>query len=59
MRNSFGLGLPIQIQMEKYLISQVRRIPVSHSKNLALDILNGSYETIDFEDYLGGLTFLK
>ena len=33
----------------------MRSIPVQPSRNLALDILSGKNETIDFEDVLGGM----
>lgn len=34
---------------------QVQRLPGMHSNMVALDCLLGTDETIDFQDFLGGL----
>eukprot|EP00842_Homolaphlyctis_polyrhiza_P005243 jgi/Hompol1/571/HPOL_002554-RA len=53
-RSTFGLHAPLRLQMEKALIKQhIHAIPVLPSRNLALDVLTGKSETIDFEDFLG------
>lgn len=33
---------------------QVQRLPFLHSSNLSLEILNGNYDCIGFEDILNG-----
>ncbi|KAI8855272.1 proteasome maturation factor UMP1-domain-containing protein [Chytridium lagenaria] len=48
-----GAHMPIRIQMERFLLSQPKRIPVLKTSNLALDILAGRDESIEFEDFLG------
>ncbi|RKO90801.1 proteasome maturation factor UMP1, partial [Blyttiomyces helicus] len=52
-RRAFGSHLPIRLQMEKALVSQVRRIPVLPVSNVGLDILTGRDGHIEFEDFLG------
>ncbi|KAJ3079757.1 hypothetical protein HK102_003531 [Quaeritorhiza haematococci] len=52
-RQTHGIHLPIRLQMERALVSQVKRIPVLPSSNLGLDILMGRDDTIEFEDFLG------
>ncbi|KAI8824150.1 proteasome maturation factor UMP1 [Fimicolochytrium jonesii] len=52
-RQTFGLHAPLRLQMEKAIVSQIRRIPVLPTRNLGLDILEGRDSTIDYEDFLG------
>ncbi|KAL2916303.1 hypothetical protein HK105_204059 [Polyrhizophydium stewartii] len=53
-RSAFGVHLPLRIQMERALVKQhVHAIPVLPQRNLALDVLNGKLDTIEFEDFLG------
>ncbi|KAL7747208.1 hypothetical protein RI367_007419 [Sorochytrium milnesiophthora] len=52
-RNVYGLHAPIRLQMERALVSQVQRLPVLPSSNLALEILSGKDTSIDVEDFLG------
>lgn len=54
-RRAFGLHAPLRLQMEKALVNQVRRIPVLPTSNLGLEILEGRDQTIDYEDFLGGV----
>ncbi|KAJ3302186.1 hypothetical protein HDU76_005561 [Blyttiomyces sp. JEL0837] len=49
----YGMHAPLRLKMEKHLVSQKRRIPVLKNTNLAMEILTGRDQTIDFEDYLG------
>ncbi|ORX64040.1 proteasome maturation factor UMP1 [Anaeromyces robustus] len=56
LRNSYGIHVPIRLQMEKAIVSQINRAPHQlHSEynNLGLDILNGVDNTLAFEDFLG------
>ncbi|KAI8930372.1 proteasome maturation factor UMP1-domain-containing protein [Entophlyctis helioformis] len=54
LRNVYGVAAPLRIQMERALIKQhMRAIPVLHTHNVALDILNGKDDDIEFEDFLG------
>ncbi|KAJ3255981.1 Pre-mRNA-splicing factor [Boothiomyces macroporosus] len=53
LRQTQGIHAPIRLKMEKMLVGNVKRIPVGKTHNLGLDILNGTDDTIDFEDFLG------
>ncbi|KAJ3097449.1 hypothetical protein HDU97_004859 [Phlyctochytrium planicorne] len=48
-----GTHMPIRIQMERFLISKPKRIPVLKTSNLGMDILAGRDTNIEFEDFLG------
>ncbi|KAI9016004.1 proteasome maturation factor UMP1-domain-containing protein [Hyaloraphidium curvatum] len=53
-RDVYGIHAPIRIQMERHLVSQGKAFnPFVASSNLSRDILNGSDDTIEFEDFLG------
>ena len=49
-RNTQGLHVPLRLQMERRLVSQVQRIPPLESSFIALDTLMGTHETIGVED---------
>ncbi|CAG8455701.1 2176_t:CDS:2 [Ambispora leptoticha] len=51
-RRIYGIHAPIRHLMERSIVSRVQRLPVLPSSNLALDILMGKDETIEFEDFL-------
>ncbi|KAH6568203.1 hypothetical protein BASA50_007336 [Batrachochytrium salamandrivorans] len=54
LRNAFGIHMPLRLQMEQALIKQhIHVIPVIQGRNLALDVLSGKIDTIEFEDFLG------
>uniref|UniRef100_A0ACB8FGQ3 Uncharacterized protein n=1 Tax=Sphaerodactylus townsendi TaxID=933632 RepID=A0ACB8FGQ3_9SAUR len=52
LRNIQGLHAPLKLQMEFKAVKQVQRLPFLHSSNLSLEILNGNYDSIGFEDIL-------
>jgi len=56
LRNSYGMHVPIRLQMEKAIVSQINRAPhqlhPAHN-NVGLDILNGVDCSLAFEDFLG------
>uniref|UniRef100_A0A8C5STS6 Proteasome maturation protein n=1 Tax=Laticauda laticaudata TaxID=8630 RepID=A0A8C5STS6_LATLA len=54
LRNIQGLHAPLKLQMEFKAVKQIQRLPFLHSSNLALDVLRGNDDCIDFEDILGG-----
>ncbi|KAJ3203296.1 hypothetical protein HDU67_010275 [Dinochytrium kinnereticum] len=49
-----GAHMPVRIHMERFLLSQPKKMPVLKNSNLGLDILAGRDTDIDFEDFLGG-----
>ncbi|KAJ8323735.1 hypothetical protein QVD99_007102 [Batrachochytrium dendrobatidis] len=54
LRNTFGIHMPLRLKMEQALIKEhIHVIPVMPSRNLALDVLSGRNDTIEFEDFLG------
>ncbi|OZJ04513.1 hypothetical protein BZG36_02233, partial [Bifiguratus adelaidae] len=54
-RQLYGMHAPIRHMMERSIVSKVQRAPLLHSSTIGLDILTGNDETIDFEDFLGGV----
>ncbi|ORX57315.1 proteasome maturation factor UMP1 [Piromyces finnis] len=56
LRNTFGMHVPIRLQMEKAIVSQVNRAPRQlhpEFNNVGMDILNGNDCSLGFEDFLG------
>ncbi|CAG8601700.1 3831_t:CDS:2 [Ambispora gerdemannii] len=51
-RRIYGIHAPIRHLMERNIVSKVQRAPILPSSNLALDILMGKDETIEFDDFL-------
>ncbi|KAG4104542.1 proteasome maturation factor UMP1-domain-containing protein [Neocallimastix lanati (nom. inval.)] len=55
-RNSYGAHVPIRLQMEKAIVSQLNRAPYHlhpECNNVGLEILNGVDNSLAFEDFLG------
>jgi len=54
LRNTQGLHAPFRLLMERRAAAQVSRLPFLPSHHVALDVLTGDDEFIDFADVLGG-----
>lgn len=52
LNHVFGQTMPVHLEMEKFLVQTPLRLPALPSSKLAMEVLNGKDETIDFEDYL-------
>ena len=62
-RNTFGMGLPLRIAMEKKIVNESLHHPLMDtmsplqlggSHNIASEILNGTDESIDAVDFMSG-----
>jgi proteasome maturation protein len=56
LRNTYGMHVPIRLQMEKAIVSQLNHAPHHlhpECNNVGLDILNGVDNSLAFEDFLG------
>ncbi|CAD5114871.1 DgyrCDS3904 [Dimorphilus gyrociliatus] len=52
LRNTQGISAPLKLTMERKFASKVGRLPCMRSSNVMMQTLNGSDETIDFDDIL-------
>lgn len=52
LKNSQGLHAPLKLQMERFAVSHMQRLPCLHSSNILLDTLTGADDRIRFEDIL-------
>ncbi|KAJ9101862.1 hypothetical protein QFC21_003202 [Naganishia friedmannii] len=61
-RGAFGLGLPLRVMMEKKIVMEdshfpfltASQLPIGGSTNIAYEILSGTDEMIDAQDFMGG-----
>jgi hypothetical protein len=54
-RPSQGIAFALRQKMDRAYLSQPRGIPVMKRSGMALDVYDGMLDTIDFEDFLGGM----
>ncbi|XP_012946308.2 proteasome maturation protein [Aplysia californica] len=52
LKNSQGAQAPLKMHMERFVVSQVSRLPGLQSSNIMLDTLTGREDSIGFEDFL-------
>ncbi|KAL0483478.1 proteasome maturation protein UMP1 [Acrasis kona] len=52
MANVYGGHMPIHFEMQKFLVSTPLRLPTIRSSGIAMEILSGADEDIEFEDWL-------
>lgn len=53
LRHADGVHMPLRMQMEKTMLSQVRKNPVISRSNFSMDILKGRDTSISPEDFMG------
>jgi len=55
MRNLYGVSLPLQITMERQIVTRNAHMPALPQSNIHLDILMGRDESLDVSDVFGGM----
>ncbi|KAG2184447.1 hypothetical protein INT43_000356 [Umbelopsis isabellina] len=53
-RQAYGMHMPVRMMMNRQIATQHMRNSLLTDNSLALDVLTGNDETIDFEDILRG-----
>lgn len=51
-RNTFGLGMPVRMMMERKNVAYTPHMPAKHVSNIHLDVLDGRDEVLDPVDFL-------
>ncbi len=59
LKDTYGIAMPIKLEMEKWIVTKSQRLPPLHNENLSLDVLLGRDHEIGFEDFLHPQEFFE
>eukprot|EP00897_Mesotaenium_endlicherianum_P008377 jgi/Mesen1/7568/ME000392S06826 len=54
LEKAYGSAFPMKMDIERQMLSRVRRLPGLPSSMIGLDSYTGALDDFGFEDYLGG-----